>query len=701
MRSAQTHKTASRALASLALTAALGAQEALPTGEQTLPRFRAGASLVRVDAYITEGGVPAADLSAEDVELLEDGALQRIETFERIAPRPPGEMSARIEPNSAAEAATMAADPKARVFVLFMDVWHVQADGAYRAKTPVLQLLDRAIGQSDLVGVMTPEMSAQNLTLARRQATIEGILRDNPFWGERDRVGWTDPREPAIRLCYPDEGDTQGIAAAMIARRREAKTLAAIEDLVEHLETVREERKFVVLLSEGWALHKQDQSLARPLRAASGADPRVPGRPEPARVGPGGWTLGPEPGLMAYESCERERAMLAFADRELTFRRLLQRANRANVSFYPVDARGGVVFDEPIGPARPPSAPDDARGLAARQDALRELAAQTDGFAVLNTEAFEPAIARIVADTGTYYLLGYYSTNTKPDGKFRQVSVRAKRAGLEVRARPGYLAPTEAELASARVDALMNGAAPGHSNAATISRVLSALGTSRGTVPLRAQAAGGPGYVWFTAELDAATIKRPEWLQGGRALVSIEHERGEVAPVVVDVELEPGQRTLSLVRPQGGRLAPGRYVVRAQLTPVGQRGQLQTTVDAHVKGEGALLSLTALSSRRGPSTGLEYQRTADPRFRRTERLRLEIPRFAAGSVVTARLENRSGQVLPLSVSVTERDDEQLQAQIVVAELALAPLAQGEYVLEVEATAEGKKEQASFGFRIVP
>ena len=47
---------------------------------------------------------------------------------------------------------------------------------------------------------MTPEMSARNLTLARRTETIEGILKDNWFWGERDQLNTSDPREQAIEL---------------------------------------------------------------------------------------------------------------------------------------------------------------------------------------------------------------------------------------------------------------------------------------------------------------------------------------------------------------------------------------------------------------------------------------------------------------------------------------------------------------------
>jgi hypothetical protein len=61
------------------------------------------------------------------------------------------------------------------------------------------------------------------------------------------------------------------------------------------------------------------------------------------------------------------------------------------------------------------------------------------------------AVERLVQDTGVYYLLGYYSTNTKLDGRYRKLTVRVKRNGLDVRSRPGYLAPTKEDLADSIV----------------------------------------------------------------------------------------------------------------------------------------------------------------------------------------------------------------------------------------------------------
>ncbi|MFN2447072.1 MAG: VWA domain-containing protein [Vicinamibacterales bacterium] len=684
----------------LLLATTVAAQDRRP------PRFRGGANLVRVDAYVTADGAALTDLRSEDFEVLEDDVPQRVETFELIAPRGPVPQAVRQEPNTARESLEMATDPSARVFVLFMDIWHVQVDGSYRAKNPITTLLDRVIGQDDLVGVMTPEMSARNLTLARRTTTIEGMLKDNWFWGERGQAVSPDPREQQIELCYPDgKPETTGLAKAMIERRRERKTLDALDDLIDHLEGVRDERKFVLLLSEGWVLHTRDETLARPIAQAPGAVRTIPGGPQPVRVDPEQGRLRIDPTRdQAYDSCERERAMLAFADHQLDFRRMLQRANRANVSFYPVDPRGLAAFDDPIGPVRPATPAQDRERMTARQNALKELAENTDGFWVLNTNQIDRALERLVVDTSSYYLLGYYSTNPKLDGRFRRITVRVKRPGSDVRARPGYLAPTESELASARVNALMDGAPPGHSTAPptdTVSRVLTGLGAVRGNVPLRATATGGPGYIWFTGEVDAATLKKPEWQEGGQAHITIEHERGDVNPLVADVTLEPGQRMFSLVRPEGGVLAPGRYVVRVQLTSKRVTVPLQTTVDAVVPNEDALIARSAVALRRGPTTGLLYQRTADTRFRRTERVRLEIPKFSSEAKLEARLLNRDGQVLPLTIGLSERADEPMQRRFIVADLTLAPLAQGEYVMEVVAAGAGRKESINYGFSIVP
>jgi len=75
------------------------------------------------------------------------------------------------------------------------------------------------------------------------------------------------------------------------------------------------------------------------------------------------------------------------------------------------------------------------------QDSLRVLADETGGFAAVNSNDFASAFKRLVSDNSSYYVLGYYPTNDRRDGRFRKIEVRVNRPGLKVNARKGYAAP--------------------------------------------------------------------------------------------------------------------------------------------------------------------------------------------------------------------------------------------------------------------
>ena len=118
--------------------------------------------------------------------------------------------------------------------------------------------------------------------------------------------------------------------------------------------------------------------------------------------------------------------------------------------------------------------------------------------------------------------MSYYSTNQKLDGRFRRIRVEVKRPGADVRARPGYLAPTEAEAraAGAAIDARA------HERAAA-DRDARARGAGAGArQPAGARASGRRrNSIRAIVELDAATAKQPEWMSGGTLRLTIEPER--------------------------------------------------------------------------------------------------------------------------------------------------------------------------------
>ena len=75
-------------------------------------------------------------------------------------------------------------------------------------------------------------------------------------------------------------------------------------------------------------------------------------------------------------------------------------------------------------------------------DAARYLAEESGGFAVLNTNSLSAGFERVVRENSSYYLLGYYSTNNRADGKARRNEIKVARAGVRVVHRGSYLAPT-------------------------------------------------------------------------------------------------------------------------------------------------------------------------------------------------------------------------------------------------------------------
>src|SRR5439155_26138226 len=135
-------------------------------------------------------------------------------------------------------------------------------------------------------------------------------------------------------------------------------------------------------ITEGWLLYQPDPSLAKPLDGVSTGGPQIGIDPRGGKL-----AVGPPKGFEdgnGTNDCEVDRLALSHLDDDLKFRVIQDDANRANTSFYPVDPRGLVVFDTPIGPAPPPSLQVDANMLRTRQMSLRTLAYATDGMAIVN-----------------------------------------------------------------------------------------------------------------------------------------------------------------------------------------------------------------------------------------------------------------------------------------------------------------------------
>jgi hypothetical protein len=145
----------------------------------------------------------------------------------------------------------------------------------------MIDALNALIGDDDLIAVMTPDMAARGLTFSRRTGSIEQML--TPHWGQENWIGTKDPVEARYDACYgPPIIDGEWMAQQMILRRREGLVLDALDDLVKFLRGLREERKAVITISDGWPLYGPDPKLRKPLLTptddpnsfGTGADPR-------------------------------------------------------------------------------------------------------------------------------------------------------------------------------------------------------------------------------------------------------------------------------------------------------------------------------------------------------------------------------------------------------------------------------------------
>jgi VWFA-related protein len=110
-----------------------------------------------------------------------------------------------------------------------------------------------------------------------------------------------------------------------------------------------------------------------------------------------------------------------------------QAAIRAGVSFWPIDARG-LVASGPLGDATQGSQGGSAMytggaalavmsRFARSQDTLFALAGDTGGKALLDNNDLDRGIVDAQHADSDYYILGYYTTNTAVNGKYRKVKV--------------------------------------------------------------------------------------------------------------------------------------------------------------------------------------------------------------------------------------------------------------------------------------
>ena len=509
-----------------------------PAQADQTPTFRADINFVRVDVIVSDRqGNPVHDLRQEDFEVSEDGKPQTIQTFKLVNVKedagvgsdPPREVRNVIEEQ------TEAARDDVRLFAFFLDDYHVRLENSMRAREVIAQFVENQLQPADMAGIMYPLWSINDVLLTRNRRNVAGAIRE--FTGRK--YDYT-PRNMF------EERYVHYVSTVEAERIRNQVTLTALKGLITRLGGLREGRKAIVLISEGFSnslpTQMQDQ-----IATCNGSRGGICGNQPPPRPDPIGGQNSPMQARMDAMDFFNQTDLLS------DIRSVYELANRYNTTIYAVDPRGLAAFEFDLSTAGQAnvSLTKDSAMLSSTMDTLRILAEETDGRAIVNSNDLDRGLRQIVRDTSAYYLLGYTSTLTQPDGKFHKINVRLKRPGLQVRARPGYLALNAVEAERATTN--MKRVGP----PAAVTEALATLASAKRRSLIQSWIGMSPGtdgktkitLVWNPAPAvpgvrseNAATIS----IVAGGANSDLYARRKAIAPGRVEFEVPPGAVDLEI-----------------------------------------------------------------------------------------------------------------------------------------------------------
>ena len=646
-----------------------------------IPVFRGGTNLVRVDVIATTSdGQPVMDLTVDDFELTEDGDAQKIETFKLVevstglVPGPEG--PPRVIRTDADESREAARDD-VRLIAFFLDDYHVRESPSLTARLEFVKFVETQLVPTDMVTLMYPLQPISAVRFTRNHGSIAQGLRN--FVGRKYNY---EPKN-AIEQGYVYRMSTQSVE--MI---RNDVSIGAIKSLIIRMGGLKEGRKSLVLVSEGYTNIVPPQLQSD---IAGTTDPN-----NAARFNPGAGT----------STTDQRMQFMQNVDMDLILREVYDLANQNNVSIYAVDPRG--LAGSEFGADQPSiSVQADWATLRNTQETLRTLALSTDGAAIINRNDLAVAMRPIVQDANAYYLLGY-SGAAEADGKFHQIRVRVKRPGVNIRYREGYWAPTN-DTAVRTSATLKPRPGPPPDIEAAFTALATATARQRMVRAWVSTARGDNGRTRVTVFWEPAQPVAPGARNRPASLMvtatgadGAPYFRGRLASVTTATT---GAATAST----GGRASfdapPGPLQLRLAVEDAENEVIDSEMREVRVPDLTAPETMLATPEVFRARTVREMQQiksdpqvmpTASREFRRTEQVLIKLTAYGAGTErpsIAARLLNRDGKPV-IDIPITEVNGTPFL------ELALAPMAPGEYVIEVVAGPDDRPARELIGIRVI-
>ena len=373
-----------------------------PQGDTPPVIFRVEVDYVEADVYVVDGqDKPVSDLKADDFEVTEDGRPQKVTSFSLV--NIPIERAERpLFATQPVEADVQTNDHiEGRIYLIVLDDLHTEFTRTPRVKAAMQRFFERSFGINDLAAIVFTGRSSGSQDFTNNPRLLMAAV--DKFVG-RKLPSATIERLQNIRTDPATGGLRPGDDNQMMERSFNARNaMSTVRKLADFMSGVRGRRKAMLFVGEGvdFDIHEA--------------------------VGLAGSTAS---------------AVL------LDTHEAIASASRGNVSIYAIDPRGLTTGSEELITVSS-TMPEQGVGLNSlqnelrlSQDSLRVLAANTGGFAAVNRNDFNGVFDRIVQENSQYYLLGYYSSNSRRDGRYRKIQIRVKRPGLRVvRARNGYYEP--------------------------------------------------------------------------------------------------------------------------------------------------------------------------------------------------------------------------------------------------------------------
>ena len=358
--------------------------------------FRVEVNYVEVDALVTDAdGKPIANLTKDDFELFEDGKKQDVATFALVnipierAERPlfaSGPVQPDVQTNDHIEG---------RIYLLVLDDLHTDVTRSPRVKAAATRFIENNFGTNDLAAVVFTGRSGDGQDFTNNPRLLVNAI--NKFSGRKLRSA-TLTRIEGARVDPATQQLAPGDDIDQMDRAFRARQMANnVRKLAEFMAGVHGRRKSMLLIGEG---------VDYDIYEAVGQ-------------------LGSTASSVLLDTHDAIAA-----------------ATRGNVTIYTIDPRGLMNAEGDLIEVAGTVGDADSRSIANEmrlsQDSLRVLADSTGGFAAVNRNDLNGAFDRIVSENSSYYMLGFYSTNDRRNGRYRKLEVRVKRPGLRVRNRTGY-----------------------------------------------------------------------------------------------------------------------------------------------------------------------------------------------------------------------------------------------------------------------